>query len=120
MGRTAVPHFFRAGVCGVHQSHIFSELDYGAYSSPTFFSEQEYGVYNSPTFFSEPEYGAYNSPTLGTRQQAIVAVSESEANGESGFNSTADIVVEEPESGSLEVGVMVTHWSAVFSTRLDM
>lgn len=59
-------------------------------------------------YFSEPEYGAYNSPTLGTRHQATIAVSDAEANGESGFNNTADIVVEEPESGTLEVGSVMT------------
>ena len=41
---------------------------------------------------------------MGTRQQATIPVSESEANGESGFNDTTSITVEEPESGSLEVG----------------
>lgn len=43
------------------------------------------------------------------RQQVIISVTELEANGESGFNNTASIVVKEPASGTLEVNFNIIH-----------
>ncbi|KAK7486800.1 hypothetical protein BaRGS_00021947, partial [Batillaria attramentaria] len=56
---------------------------------------------------TDPAYGVFNSPTLGTRSQLVVAVSEAEANGESGFNKTAHITVEEPDSGSIQIPLLI-------------
>ncbi|XP_076465121.1 adhesion G-protein coupled receptor V1-like [Babylonia areolata] len=68
---------------------------------------QFHATMDSPRLATAPQYGSYNSPTLGVRRQVTVAVSEAEANGESGFNNTAAIVVEEPDSGTLEVPLLI-------------
>ncbi|KAL8615956.1 hypothetical protein ACOMHN_034632 [Nucella lapillus] len=62
---------------------------------------------SSPRLVTAPTYGTYNSPTLGPRSQLVVAVSSTEANGETGFNNTAAIVVEEPSAGTLEVPLLI-------------
>ncbi|XP_041376199.1 adhesion G-protein coupled receptor V1-like [Gigantopelta aegis] len=52
---------------------------------------------------TEPEYGFYNTPKLNARTQVTVPVTAAEANGEIGFYNISGIIVDEPETGILQV-----------------
>ncbi|KAI8777860.1 G-protein coupled receptor 98, partial [Biomphalaria glabrata] len=57
---------------------------------------------------SASRYGAFNSPRIGTRRQISTVVSSLEANGETGFFNVTNQVVDEPSSGVLQVGLLVS------------